>query len=156
MRLRRPTPLSALLLSFLVLGATTVGTLTSVTARADDGDEWLGSDKVLHCGISAGLAATFYTATTPLFDARFPPLLLGAAATLAIGAGKEAYDSVSGGDPSWKDFTWDAIGTVAGLALGYALDLALRGVGPEHPWLGQPAATSSPRVRFDRGLSVTF
>ena len=102
MRLRRPAPLSALLLPFLVLGATTVALLTSATARADDGDEWLGPDKVLHCGISAGLAATFYTATTPLFDARYPPLLIGAAATLAIGAGKEAYDSVSGGDPSWR------------------------------------------------------
>ncbi len=137
-------------------------TVASVTARADGGDasedRWLGPDKVLHCGISAGLAVTFYTAATPLFAARYPPLLLGAAVTLAIGAGKEGYDAVSGGDPSWKDFTWDAIGTVAGLALGYTLDLALRGLGPEHPALGEPEipAQTRPAVRLDRGLVVVF
>jgi putative lipoprotein len=138
-----------------------LATSFSVTVRADDGgDEWFGSDKVLHFGLSAGIAATTYTATTPLFDARYPPLLIGAAATLAIGGAKEAYDSVSGGDPSWKDFTWDAIGTVAGLAIGYALDLALRGVGPDHPWLGAPAhkawGPSPTTVRLGRGLVVSF
>ena len=161
MRLRRGHLFRRATTTFLVVTVATVATLTSAAAHADDdGDRWLGSDKVLHCGISAGVAATVYTATTPLFASRYPPLLIGAAFTLAVGASKEAYDATSGGDPSWKDFTWDAIGTVAGLALGYALDLALRGVGPEHPWLGAPAheaeGHAGARVQLGQGLTLSF
>jgi putative lipoprotein len=110
-------------------------------ARADD-DEWLGPDKVLHFTVATVISAGSYSATAPLFDARYPPILIAAGTTLALGAAKEGYDSVSGGDPSWKDFTWDAIGMLAGLALAYGFDLAVRGVDHDHPLFGYPSTSS--------------
>ena len=52
-----------------------------------------------------------------------------------------------GGDPSWKDFTWDAIGVVAGLAIAWGVDLLLGGVDAAHPALGAAPHGRGPRER---------
>lgn len=109
-------------------------------ARADD-DPWLGHDKFLHASVSGTLANLTYAGGTQLFDARGSALLAAAGVTLAIGAAKETIDLTGAGDPSWKDFTWDVIGTAAGLAIAYAMDLFVRGTEPaRHPLFFAPSA----------------
>ena len=81
--------------------------------------------------MSAGIAAAGYGVSAAwLVDARWKALAIGGGIALAAGAGKEIVDAtgVFGGDPSWKDFTWDAIGAVAGLAIAWGVDLLLGGV----------------------------
>lgn len=104
-------------------------------ANADDPDPWFGRDKALHFGASATIAAGGYTLGAVAFDARYEALLLGGGLALGAGIGKETWDAMGHGDPSWRDFTWDLVGTAAGLGLAWGVDLALRGTGPEHPVL---------------------
>lgn len=46
---------------------------------------------------------------------------------LAIGAGiaKEMLDLAGLGHPSWKDFTWDLIGTATGIGVALSIHLAV-------------------------------
>ena len=110
-------------------------------ARAQDDDPWFARDKALHFDVSAGIAAATYGVSAGwMFDARWKALALGGGVALAAGAGKELLDAthVLGGDPSWKDFTWDVFGTLAGLALAWGVDLLLGGVNASHPALVAP------------------
>lgn len=125
----------------------------ALPARADaaDPDPWLGKDKALHFGVSSVIAAGSYTAGTIVFDARCHALLAAGGFTLAVGAGKELLDLAGYGDPSWKDFLADVVGTVAGLAVAWSIDLLIRGVGDEHPLFraphpAAPRAIASPFV----------
>ncbi len=123
----------------------TLGSAWPSTSRAQtaDPDPWFGKDKALHFSISAGIAGVLYAGAATQFEARYPPLLLAGGATLAIGAGKELYDLSGHGDPSWKDFTWDVIGTFVGLGLAWGIDLLVRGVSDAHPLFGSPRATGA-------------
>jgi putative lipoprotein len=115
-------------------------------ASADDADPWISRDKAFHFDISAGIAAAGYAASAAwLVDARWKALAIGGGAALAVGAGKELVDAtgIFGGDASWKDFAWDAIGTVAGLALAWSVDLLLGGVSSVRPALGAPRTDAS-------------
>lgn len=85
-------------------------------------DAWTGPDKALHFSVSAGIAAGGYAGTALLTDDEHWRLGMGAGLALVAGAGKELYDLTGRGDPSWKDFTWDAIGTLTGVGLGWVLD----------------------------------
>jgi putative lipoprotein len=105
---------------------------------ASDPDPWFGRDKALHFSVSAVIAAGTYTLAATQFQARYPPLLLGAGVTLAVGAAKEGADALGAGDPSWKDFTWDVAGMIVGLGVAWGLDLLIRGVSSAHPPLGAP------------------
>jgi putative lipoprotein len=116
---------------------------------ASDPDPWFGADKALHFGASAVIAAGGYGLTAIASDARGVRLLVGGGAALAAGVGKELYDLAGYGDPSWRDLTWDVIGTACGLAVAYGIDLALAGVDARHPALLAPAAST-------RGLVVRF
>ena len=98
---------------------TTLALLTSVSAAS--ADEWFAKDKALHFGVSVGLAAGGYAAGTQIFETRRSALIFGGSLSIALGAGKEIYDSTGRGDPSWKDFTWDLIGTAVGLGLAYGI-----------------------------------
>ena len=59
---------------------------------------------------------------------------------MALGAGiaKELADLSGLGDPSWRDLTWDAIGTATALAVSWSSDLLIRGVSWEHPLFMAP------------------
>ena len=117
------------------------GLLVAGETRAQDADPWFGHDKVLHLTVSAGLAAGGYTAGAFAFDARYEALLAGGGLALAAGTAKEVADLAGWGHASWRDFTWDVIGTALGLGLTWGLDLAVRGVDRAHPALGsQPHA----------------
>jgi len=118
-------------------------------AGAADDDPWTGTDKTVHFAASAGIAAGGYAVGTLAFDARGHALVLGGTLTLVIGAGKELADLAGAGTPSWKDFAWDAMGAVAGLAVAWGIDLLVRGVGERHPLFVAPAKTA-------RGAGILF
>ena len=106
--------------------------LASGEAKAADRDPWWGPDKALHFGFSAGLAAGGYGVSTLWLDERWQRALAGAGFSLTLGAGKELYDLSGHGDPSWKDFTWDAIGTAVGVGVALLVDVAVSSPSP-HP-----------------------
>jgi len=110
-------------------------------ARADD--PWTGKDKTLHFAVSGGIAAAAYTGGAVLFDARRDALIFGGAVALAAGIGKELADLAGAGDPSWKDLTWDVMGTVTGLAIAWSVDLLVRGVGDHRPLFVAPSKTAA-------------
>jgi putative lipoprotein len=98
----------------------TAALLSAPLAHAED--EWWGTDKALHFGVSAGIAGGAYAATSTLSDNRTLRCVGATAAALAAGAAKEAYDAAGYGDPSWRDFTWDALGVAVGVVLAYTVD----------------------------------
>lgn len=116
-------------------------------ASADD-DPWLSRDKGYHFAVSATIASGGYVAGAFLFDARGHALIFGASLTAAAGIGKEILDATGYGDPSWKDLAWDGIGMVTGLAVTWALDLAVRGVSNEHPAFLAPVVITGERAGF--------
>ncbi len=131
--------------------------LGSSSARAGDPDPWLGTDKALHFGVSAGIAAGSYAASAAVLEARGHALLLAGGVTLAVGAGKEALDLAGFGDPSWKDFVADVAGTIVGLAVAWSVDLLVRGVSDKHPLLGAPREPSTPaRGSAPLGVVLSF
>lgn len=97
----------------------------SGSAAASDADPWFGRDKALHFGVSLALSAGGYAASSIWLDTRPERALAGGAFSLSLGAGKELWDLNGHGDPSWRDFTWDVVGTGVGLALAVAVDALL-------------------------------
>ncbi|HEX3696575.1 MAG TPA: hypothetical protein VH374_14425 [Polyangia bacterium] len=105
-------------------------------ARADDDpDPWFGRDKALHFSASAFIAAGSYGVARVGLDDPRPCLLIAGSVALAAGAGKELYDLSGHGDASWRDLTWDAIGTATGLLVAWAVDRTIT-------WWLQPPATA--------------
>jgi putative lipoprotein len=104
-------------------------TLAASPARADPppaADPFFGKDKALHFGFSVALAGVGYGGAALVgFDHRADRAAMGA--SLAIGAGftKEVLDAAGMGTPSWKDFAWDVLGTLAGLGVSISIDYAL-------------------------------
>ena len=91
-------------------------------ARAGDPDPWFGRDKALHFGASVTLAGGGYAGAALLTER--PPVRAASGVALALSAGiaKEVYDRYSGGDASWRDLTWDAVGTATGVLVAWLLD----------------------------------
>ena len=93
-------------------------------AHADD-DPWFGQDKALHFTLSVMIAGGGYAAAVPFTDDRRWRVAAGAGLAIAAGAGKEISDRYDGGDASWRDFTWDVIGTATGVGIAYLIDRLL-------------------------------
>lgn len=96
------------------------------SAHAQESDPWFGRDKALHFTATASIAVVGYGASAMLTDHR--PTRVTAAATLAMGAGigKELWDLAGSGDASWKDLTWDLVGTATGVLVASAVDWMIR------------------------------
>jgi putative lipoprotein len=109
----------------LIACAALSATLLSRTACASDADPWFGPDKALHFGLSAALSAGGYALSSVWLDTRAERAIAGGTFSLTLGAGKELWDLSGHGDPSWRDFTWDVIGTGVGLGLAVATDALL-------------------------------
>lgn len=90
---------------------------------APDPDPWWGPDKALHFGVSAAIAGAGYGVTALFTDERPVRLAVGGGLALLAGGAKELIDLAGGGTASWKDFTWDVIGTVTGLVVSFLLDV---------------------------------
>jgi putative lipoprotein len=91
-------------------------------ASASEADPWFGPDKALHFGFSVALSAAGYAASSVFLDSRTERALAGGAFSLTLGAGKELWDMSGHGDPSWRDFTWDVVGSAVGVALAAGID----------------------------------
>ncbi|MCC6667312.1 MAG: hypothetical protein IT375_26430 [Polyangiaceae bacterium] len=115
------------------------GLLIASPAAAEDPDPWWGRDKALHFGVSAGLAAGGYAASSLVLEPRWQRAATGAGFALTLGAGKELYDATGPGNASLKDFTWD----VAGAALGTALALLIDVIVSPRPAPTRDAATAT-------------
>ena len=100
--------------------------LATVPAAASDDDPWFGRDKALHFGVSAAIASSGYALGTAIFERRWQAAALGGGLAITAGAGKELLDMTGTGDPSWRDFTWDLIGTAVGLGVAFAIDALVR------------------------------
>ena len=96
--------------------------LISGRAAASGSDPWFGPDKALHFGVSLALGAGGYAASSPWLETRSERALAGGAFSLTLGAGKELWDLAGHGDPSWRDFTWDVVGSAVGVALAAGVD----------------------------------
>lgn len=94
----------------------------SPRARASDRDPWFGADKAKHFAATFLLATGGY-ASTSLFDDR-PSRRLAVGGALAMGTGvaKEFWDLAGHGVPSWRDLSWDGLGTAAGLVVSCLVD----------------------------------
>jgi len=104
----------------LAIGGTAL--LSPSCARASDADPWFGRDKALHFSVSATLASAAYGATAATsLDPRWR-LPVGASVALGAGVAKELYDLTGRGDASWRDLTWDVIGTATGLGVAWLID----------------------------------
>lgn len=99
--------------------------LLTKTARAEPEDDWLGQDKLLHFSFSALIASGGYGISSLWLDARSERALLGGGMALGAGVSKELYDLAGYGHPSWKDLAWDALGSIVGVAIAWAIDLSL-------------------------------
>jgi putative lipoprotein len=97
------------------------------TTEAHAEDDWFGTDKVLHFGVSVALSGGGYAASALVFDRKWERATAGAAFSLTLGATKELYDLAGHGDASWKDFTWDVVGTAVGTGIALLVDVAVSG-----------------------------
>jgi putative lipoprotein len=116
-------------LSFLVALLSLLGSVKE--ARAED--DWFGADKFLHFGVSAALAGGGYAASALVFDRKWERATTGAVFSLTLGATKEFYDLAGHGDASWKDFTWDVVGTAVGTGIALLVDVAVSGKNSVEP-----------------------
>src|SRR5437016_6314791 len=91
-------------------------------AHADPRDPWFARDKASHYSVSLALAVGGYE-TGAIFSQR-PPVRLatGVVVALSVGLAKEVSDRRNGGDSSFRDFTWDAIGTATGVVVAWLFD----------------------------------
>lgn len=106
--------------------------LAPKAARAADPDPWFGPDKALHFGVSVGLSAGGYGVSALVLHEPWQRAIAGAGFSLTLGAGKELYDLSGHGDPSWKDFTWDVVGTAVGVGLALLVDAAVSSSSAHH------------------------
>jgi putative lipoprotein len=117
---RRPRPAIAAFVVAVFLPLT-------APARAADPDPWFGRDKALHFGASATIAGVGYGATAAATESRPPRLLIGGGLALAAGVGKELLDATGSGDASFRDLTWDVVGTATGLGVAWLIDRLIFG-----------------------------
>lgn len=89
-------------------------------------DPWLGPDKALHFTASTMIASGAYAGSTYFTQSLAARVAFGAGAGITVGALKELLDMTGFGDPSWKDFAWDVVGTAVGVGIAITIDVATR------------------------------
>jgi len=91
-------------------------------AVAAEEDPWFGRDKALHFGASLALSGAGYAGASAVTARTTGRLAAGAGLAMSAGIAKEVYDRYAGGDPSWRDLTWDVLGTTTGLLTAWLID----------------------------------
>jgi putative lipoprotein len=114
----------------IALAAALLTSRPGAALAQEDRDPWFGHDKALHFGASVMLASGGYAATSLVTDDRRVRLAVGGGFALSLGVAKELWDLEGHGDPSWRDLTWDVVGTVTGLALAAAIDWTISRLQP--------------------------
>jgi len=125
----------------LTLGPPVIGPARVGRAHAQENDAWFGHDKALHFAASASIAVVAYGGTALATSDRPTRVAVAAGVALAAGVGKEAWDLSGHGDASWRDLTWDVVGTATGVLVAYAIDWA---IGRLRAPSGVPAAAGGP------------
>ncbi len=115
---RRQSPSSFALTAAAALALS----LATPTPAWAEPDAWLGPDKALHGTVAAGLALTGYAAALPFSFDVAPRIAVGAGTSLLLGVAKELADLAGGGQASWKDLAWDAIGCALGVLTAVLID----------------------------------
>jgi putative lipoprotein len=114
----------ALVLAGVVLLLAVVLRIPSARAQQDS-DPWFGRDKALHFAASASIAVVVYAGASFQTESRAKRIVAAASVALAAGLAKEVWDLSGHGDASWRDLTWDVVGTTTGVLLAYAIDWAV-------------------------------
>lgn len=91
-------------------------------AMAADRDPWFGRDKALHFSASTALAMGGYGASALKTPDPLTRAAVGVTVGLGAGIAKELLDLTGTGDPSWRDLTWDVVGTATGVLVASAID----------------------------------
>lgn len=108
---------------------------------AAETDPWFGHDKALHFAASGSLAVVGYAGASVATDSRPTRVVVAASFALGLGIAKEVWDLTGHGDASWRDLTWDVVGTTTGVLIAYAIDRAIdRLWGPSTNRLKNPVA----------------
>jgi putative lipoprotein len=94
-------------------------------AAAAETDPWFGHDKALHFAASGSLALVGYAGASLATERRPTRVVVAASFALGLGIAKEVWDLTGHGDASWRDLTWDVVGTTAGVLIAYAIDRAI-------------------------------
>ncbi len=89
-------------------------TLSHPRAAFSDRDEWISPDKFDHLLLSAMLSSSGYLQLKVAHNAEDMALVSCLGFTLGLGVGKELYDIIHPGHPSWKDLAADAAGALLG------------------------------------------
>ncbi len=93
--------------------------LVALPARADT---WWGPDKALHLGVSIGLAAGATAVTAAWIEDPLERAAIGVVSSLTLGVAKELVDGLGLGAASFRDLTWDLIGSVIGASLVWVVE----------------------------------
>jgi putative lipoprotein len=113
-------------LAAAVLVASIVAAPSGRAGAGESGpDPWFARDKALHFGATFVLSTGAYGVTAAITDRGPPrPILcasVGAGVAMTAGVAKEVLDLAGPGDASWRDLTWDVVGTATGLAVAWLL-----------------------------------
>jgi len=85
----------------------------------DEDDRWLAGDKYAHLLVSSAISAGIANAEIDKGQNKCVAARIAFGVTLTIGAGKEIYDKYwKKTRYSYKDMTWDAIGSALGSLAG--------------------------------------
>src|SRR5207253_2092496 len=94
-----------------------IGARAQAQQQGAETDAWFGHDKALHFAASASIAVVAYGGTALVTEDRPTRVAVAAGAALAAGVAKETWDLTGHGDASWRDLTWDAVGTTTGVLI---------------------------------------
>ena len=103
-------------------GVLAAAVAVSLPARGQTVDDWFGADKALHFSVSALLAGGGYAGAATLTPRPEVRAGVGAGFALTLGVAKEVWDAAGGGDPSWRDLAWDALGAGVGVLSAWLVD----------------------------------
>ena len=105
----------------LTLLAATLAVLCACSPLPAKDDPWTSRDKYKHAAASAVIGAVAVRAARNQDVGRCDAFRVGAAVSIAIGAGKELIDQeIRNKGWSWRDLAWDAAGGTLGAWLASA------------------------------------
>jgi len=84
-------------------------------------DSWTAPDKFDHLLLSAMLSSSTYLQMKVHHNEPDAALAASLGLTLTLGVGKELYDVMHPGHPSWKDLAADALGALIGALVARSL-----------------------------------
>ena len=100
-------------IAFTLFFAQTAHAAQATVAR----DSWFGSDKLKHFFMSAFATSVAYSALQAAGASRKTAMTGAIGASIGLGITRELYNRRTNGLFSYKDLTWDAMGTGAAAAM---------------------------------------